>query len=262
MPVRALRRADQAKHTPPLTTKWRTALRFVAPYALGPITIPFGMRIPVREAKVPFDADYHETKEGFALVYDLGRVAIEWNMVEHWFTCMIWEMLGDYSTGMAVTGGMGNQSKADVVLKLARERIRNAEVLDRVEFACKTFNTLRENRNMLVHSHSIFQPEQPGGKPIWARATSGRGTGAHAWTEADIADLEVLIAQICGLGLFVTDLIWFLHPRNRRRRRLAGAPPATLPDKFPPPRILTQSRAEEPAHGKTARSSRKRRRAD
>src|SRR5262245_51174286 len=103
-----------------------------------------------------FIADYHEAEEAFPLVYDLGRLSLEWNMVEQFFTALIWEFLGDYPTGIAVTGGMGNRSKADVILKLSRDRIGNSDVVDRVEFACKVFNILRENRNMLMHSHSIF----------------------------------------------------------------------------------------------------------
>jgi len=66
-----------------------------------------------------FIADYHETEEALPLVYNLGRVSLEWNMVEHFFTAMIWELLGDYRAGMAITSGMGNTSKADVVLRLA-----------------------------------------------------------------------------------------------------------------------------------------------
>jgi hypothetical protein len=71
-----------------------------------------------------FIADYHETEEAFLLVYNLGRISLEWNMVEQFFTAMIWELLGDYSAGMAITSGMGNQSKADVVLRLSQERSR------------------------------------------------------------------------------------------------------------------------------------------
>jgi hypothetical protein len=108
---------------------------------------------------------YHETDEAAVLVYNLGRLSLEWNMVEHFFSTLIWELLGDYPTGMTVTGGMGNQSRADVILGLARQRIKNPDALDRIEFACKTFNTLRENRNILIHSHSIYPPEN-GGKPI------------------------------------------------------------------------------------------------
>lgn len=69
-----------------------------------------------------FIADYHETEDAFPLVYDLGRLPLEWNMVEQLFTALIWEYLGDHGIGMAVTGGLGNKSKADVLLGLARQR--------------------------------------------------------------------------------------------------------------------------------------------
>jgi hypothetical protein len=137
-----------------------------------------------------FIADYHETEEAFPLVYNLGRVSLEWNMVEQFFTALIWELLGNYPVGMAVTGGMGNQSKADVVLRISRERIRNPETFDRIEFACKVFNILRTNRNILIHSHSIFRSEV-GGKPIWRRAT-GKSPHGHISAEADFKDLEEL----------------------------------------------------------------------
>jgi hypothetical protein len=161
-----------------------------------------------------FIPDYHETEEAFPLVYDLGRVSLEWNMVEQFFTTIIWEILGDYSTGMAVTSGMGNTSKADVVLRLSRERIKDQDTLDAIEYACKAFNILRVNRNILVHSHSIFRAEN-GSKPQWRRAT-GKGPAGHISAEADLADLERLIAEICTLGLFVTDLIPFLHRQRRK----------------------------------------------
>jgi hypothetical protein len=75
--------------------------------------------------KVPpeaFYADYHETDEAVPLMYQLARVSLEWNMVEHFFAALIWEMLGDFRTGKAVTGGMGSQSRADVVLGIAPAR--------------------------------------------------------------------------------------------------------------------------------------------
>lgn len=108
--------------------------------------------------KVPpeaFYADYHETDEAVPLMYQLARVSVEWNMVEHFFAALIWEMLGDFRTGKAVTGGMGSQSRADVVLGIARQKLKDPEALDRIEFACKAFNILRENRNSLIHTHSI-----------------------------------------------------------------------------------------------------------
>lgn len=39
-------------------------------------------------------------------------------MVEQFFTALIWRYLGNDQLGMAVTGGLGNQSKADVLQAL------------------------------------------------------------------------------------------------------------------------------------------------
>jgi hypothetical protein len=183
-----------------------------------------------------FIADYHETEEALPLVYNLGRVSLEWNMVEQFFTTLVWELLGDYPTGMAVTGGMGNTSKADVVLRLSRDRLKDKETLHAIEFACKAFNILRVNRNVLLHSHSIFRGEN-GSKPHWHRAT-GKSPAGHVSTEADFEDLEQLIAEICALGLFVTDLVPFLH--KRRRKHWPGGIRPELPVKFPMPSLLTQ----------------------
>lgn len=201
-----------------------------------------------------FMADYHETEDAFPLVYDLGRFSLEWNMVEQFFTALIWEFLGDHGVGMAVTGGLGgNQSKAGVLLNLARQRANNKELIDRVEFACRAFNILRENRNMLVHSHSIFPAEN--GKPHWRRAT-GKGPVGHLSVEADLADLEMLIAQTCQLGLFVVSLIPFARPRRHR-----GVSPANMPDKFPLPTKLIQPLPEPPKDfSQSPRQSRRRHR--
>lgn len=199
----------------------------------------------------PLVADYHETEDAFPLVYNLGRISLEWNMVEHFFTALIWELLGDFPTGMAVTGGMGNVSKADVILRLVRQRIRNQSVIDRIEFACKAFNILRGNRNILIHSHSIFQPETDH-KPTWRRAT-GRGPNAHASVEADLRDLEELIAQICTLGKFAIDMMPFIRTRNRRGFNKKSL---QLPDEFPLPRSLATI-PEDPVETAPARRNRR-----
>lgn len=205
-----------------------------------------------------FVADYHETEEALPLVYDLGRVALEWNMVEQFFTAMIWELLGDYGAGMAVTSGMGNLSKADVVLRLSRERIHATDTLESLEFACKASNILRQNRNVLIHSHSIFRAAG-GGRPQWRRAT-GKGPAGHVSVEADFEDLEKLIAEICTLGLFTVALVPFLHEKRRKHWPNKARP--ELPAKFPLPNLLatltepTPTTAKRPAESKKGKASR------
>jgi hypothetical protein len=203
-----------------------------------------------------FVADYHETEEAFPLVYDLGRISLEWNMVEQFFTATIWELLGHYPTGMALTGRLGNISKADAVLRLARERIKDKDVLGAIEFACKSFNILLVNRNAVLNAHSIFRGEN-GEKPSWRRAT-GKGPVGHASTEADLADLERLIEEVCNLGKFVVALFPFLHKRHQKRWE--GGIRPSLPERFSMPSLLVQTSElpdERPKRTRSRKSSTK-----
>lgn len=182
-----------------------------------------------------FIADYHETEEAFPLVYDLGRISLEWNMVEHFFTMTIREMLGHYPSNTA--GQLRNLSKADVVRRLAREKIEDGDVRSAINFACGAFSVLRANRNALLNTHSIFRGEN-GGKPQWRR-TTGQGQVSHASVAADIVDLEQVISDICDLGKFVIALVPFLH--ERRKKSWPGGIRPALPEKFPMPALLTQT---------------------
>jgi hypothetical protein len=209
-----------------------------------------------------FVADYHETEEAFPLVYDLGRISLEWNMVEHFFTMTIRELLGHYPVNTA--GQIKNISKADVVRRLAREKVSDKDVLSAIEFSCSAFSVLRANRNALLDSHSIFGGED-GEKPQWRRATGPIG---HASVKADLVDLEQVISDICDLGKFVIALVPFLH--KRRQKGWQGGVRPKLPDKFPMPVLLVQT-SEAPDDGadsqtrstkKGARSTRKVRASD
>jgi hypothetical protein len=182
-----------------------------------------------------FIPDYHETEEAFPLVYDLGRVSLEWNMVDHFFTMTIRELLGHYPTNTA--GQINNISKADVVRRLAREKIKDKDVLSAIEFACGAFSVLLANRNALLNSHTIFRGEK-GEKPQWRR-TTGKGAIGHASVDADLADLEQVISGICDLGKFVVALVPFLHKRRQKGWREGIRP--SIPDVFPMPALLTQT---------------------
>lgn len=185
-----------------------------------------------------FEADYHETEEALPIVYNLGRLCLEWNMLEQFFTALIWHLLGDYEVGMAVTGGLGNQSRADIVLNLARQQPNSEELVKQVEHACKAFNILRENRNILVHSHSIYPAD--GGAVHWRRAT-GRGPVGHLTTVASFTDLEEQIAAIATLGFFTTDLVGMINAQRSGTAYERHSAPFSLPKRLAPVREETSS---------------------
>lgn len=105
-----------------------------------------------------------------------------------------------------------------------------------MEFACRVFNILRENRNILIHAHSIFPTQQKGAKPEWRRAT-GRGPVGHTSALADLRDLADLIACVVKLGLFVVDLVPLVRPRNNKQY--------VFPEKFAFPSKLRKVETKE-----------------
>lgn len=178
-----------------------------------------------------FIADYHEKKEAWPIVFNLGRIALEWSMLEQFFTGLIWQMLGDQKVGMAVTGGLGNQSKADILRGLAREQPNSDAIIEDIDFACKAFNILRESRNLLIHSHSIFPTRE--GSISWVRATE-KGPHGHLATLASPAELEDLIEAIVHLGIFSCDLLGSVNAARD------GRPTVPPPQRFPMPKKLQQ----------------------
>lgn len=178
-----------------------------------------------------FVADWHEKEDAWPIVFNLGRIALEWSMLEQFFTALIWHLLGDHGIGMAVTGGMGNQSKADVVKGLAKQIFSDEQVLADFDFACKAFNILRENRNQLLHSHSIFPTFK--GNVNWRRAT-GRGPSGHLTTVASFDDQEDMIASIVKLGMFTVDLVGVTHAKKESREFIARR------ERFPMPKPFKQ----------------------
>ena len=95
------------------------------------------------EQQTEIMADFHETESGAFYAYSLGRISLDWNMVEHYFTALIWEFLGDYDTGMAVTLGLGgNKSKADVLVALARQRSSDKPLMVNTHPSCHRLGCL------------------------------------------------------------------------------------------------------------------------
>lgn len=152
--------------------------------------------------------DWHEHEEAAELVYLLGKFSLEWNMVEQFQTGFLWELLGEQSTGMAITGNLGNRSKSAIISDLASQRPDADVLLPSIRSAEKTFSSLQANRNILLHSHSIFPRGDK--KPEWRKAT-GRGPHGHVSVFADENDLEILTAQVVEIGRFYVELTCYSH---------------------------------------------------
>ncbi len=183
------------------------------------------------------EVDYHETEDCFLPLYFLGRISVEWNFCEHLFGTLIWHHFEGIKKGLLVTSKMGNQSRADLLLSLVRRFETNQDVLDRIEFATRAFNRLRETRNILIHTHGIDPHET--GKLEWRRASPNAQLG-HTGSLADLDDLIEVLDNIAQLSQFIIEITCYYFDRQNNKE------PQPLPDTFPLPKMLTQLPAETP----------------
>ncbi len=147
--------------------------------------------------------DFHETDEALVAVWLLGKISISWNYCEHQMGVLVWHYFDDTSKGIAVTSSLGNKSKADLLLNLVSQFEENEQIAELTKLCAKAFNTLRQNRNILMHSHSLYREEN--GKLAWTRSGFSKGT-SHKSIFADEGDLTKLYENICWLTSVVIEI--------------------------------------------------------
>ena len=190
------------------------------------------------------DLDFHAREECAEIMRSLGIIVIEWNFVEVLFGHLIWHYVGGIEVGSLITPELGNQTKADVLVLLARKHEKSRRLRECIEFAAKAFNRLREIRNILVHSHGVIAAPR-GPKLIWTRMSSRRpGPVSVPIEHRHFVEIYDAVAY---LGMFVAALHAFHLARARGVR-------TALPEIFALPDIPTQPR---PVGRKGARRRRK-----
>ncbi len=174
-------------------------------------------------------ADFHERPAGELLLYMIGYASIEWNYCEHSLSTLIWHYVGDTHIGSTVTAKMGNVSRADALLSLARRFEKRRKYLECVEFATKAFNRLREMRNIVMHSHSIVNVSKE--QVEWRRASTAAPLG-HVGSFIRKEELAIFVMKIKELSFYIMELNLhnFIWKKQNRRTRLPK--PFELPQMF------------------------------
>lgn len=180
-----------------------------------------------------FFPDYHEHEDFQPAMLALSHFTIQWNWAEHNFNVLLWALSGDFFTGAAYTAALGNQSRADLMLATARRKERDPEILALIEFCVKAFGRIKDNRNALLHAHSVSLGEEDllGIKPKWTRA-SNNPRSLHVYVLADESDIIANLEGACQLALLLGQLVGFYLGRvDPPRRPSLGI--------FPLPNVLT-----------------------
>lgn len=148
--------------------------------------------------------DFHEVDDFQPAMLALSHFIVQWNWAEHNFNVLLWALSGDFHTGAQYTTGLGNQSRADLILARARRIEKDTEILDLIEFCVEAFGRVKDNRNSLAHAHSIskYADEE---KPRWLRA-SKNPKALHVYCFADLDDITDNLEAACRLAMLLTDI--------------------------------------------------------
>lgn len=191
------------------------------------------------EPDIGFFPDYHEHDDFQPAMLALSHLVIQWNWAEHSLNVLLWQFVGDFNTGSMYTAGLGNQSRADALLALARLHEKDEEIIEGIIFAIKAFGRIKDNRNALVHAHSVTYYFDEELKPRWVRG-SKNPKNIHVYCFADIDDIVANLEAACQLATFVEGIMIYyaspLRPRPSLEKFLL--PDALTP--HPVPRIVQE----------------------
>lgn len=192
------------------------------------------------EPEIDFFPDYHEHDDFQPAMLALSHLVIQWNWAEHNFNVLLWQYVGDFNTGSMYTAGLGNQSRADALLSLARLHEKDEEIIDRILYAIKAFGRIKDNRNALVHAHSIVYYHEEESKPRWIRS-SKNPKNIHVYCFANVDDIVSNLDASCQLAMFLGEIMAYYASPLQPRPSLEKFP---LPDALTPhpvPRIMPET---------------------
>ena len=142
---------------------------------------------------MPLDKDFHlrthfqRMPEFAPYSQALGEFVMSWNQAEFAYGVILQKLIDDYAVASVLTSKLGNQSKADVFMALAKLRFTDEATLDFYKFITESFGLIKDNRNSLVHAYAVqVDPKEP--KPKWLRASTNPNTG-YVYCSADLADI-------------------------------------------------------------------------
>jgi len=173
----------------------------------------------IDQPDLEFFPDYHEHDDFQPAMLALSHLVVQWNWAEHNFNVLLWQYVGDFNTGSMYTAGLGNQSRADALLALARLHEKDHEILAGIEFSIKAFGRIKDNRNALVHAHSVTYYHMDEDKPRWIRG-SKNPKNIHVYCFADLDDIIANLNAAAQLSIFLSEIMVYYASQMRPRPSL------------------------------------------
>ena len=183
----------------------------------------------------------------------LGEITHNWNFLEYQVAYLTSLYTLDEEATYSIASRLRNAEATTALLQLVREREHRVRIISAVEFAVSAFHRLRENRNVLVHSHHVF--EITGKHVLWTRR-SKTNPNNMVMILGTIRNLRKIAADIARLQAYFSGLIAFTHYESSKHmaetdefirevlKKLGPRPP--LPKRFPLPRKLEETPPSPP----------------
>lgn len=184
-----------------------------------------------------------------AILAEVGRITLSWNSLEETLEALIWHYLGGPEKGHIVTTLLGNASRQDALDALVAQAEAIPKIAEHLKCFSQAFETLRINRNTIVHSIS-FAITHDGEEFFFERRKKSIQTREYDTQRRPVAALQALAAQITGLREYGNTILAIM----KRRAGLIEQPfydwdkPPAWPERFPIPEKLSQPPPQ--THGK------------
>lgn len=141
----------------------------------------------------------------------LGVLQVRWNVAELQLQQMCWFLLGaGPSVGRAVTNDMGNVSRTNLIITLAREVIKEPTVLAFFQGVEKLFNAHRDNRNFITHCRVMSVLNAPGQGMAVFQQFKAAGKFKHLMYLMPIEALREVADGVATMNVFFSQFLTFL----------------------------------------------------
>lgn len=170
----------------------------------------------------------------------IGMITVSWTTIETRLDQLIVSLSSLYPNATAdlILSKLGNVTKADLVVTLAKAREWEPEGIDALEHFVKGFNICRENRNIIMHAR---WSEAEDGSAVMAKISA---SGAMRTFSSDITALR-RVAQDMDILNWYIEQISLVGPRRepfwrslREHVSKFDDPTPDWPQKHPLPRKL------------------------
>jgi hypothetical protein len=149
----------------------------------------------------------------------IGRVTVNFALLEHIVSSFIWGFLGDQLKGEIVTAELSFRSQVALLSSLHKHCVNDPQKNAELEELLKRALSLEEKRNIIVHSYWGTGSKDDTITRLKTTAKISKGL-QHQLEEVSVGDLDRIADEI---GVLSFDVQSFMNPEFGKGKKLEGA---------------------------------------